>query len=264
MITRETPTSSARTTSLTTPSTTPTTPCSSNRVWRIHGNTHRNLLGGRLADYKYYDMDDTIEAALALCAKELPAAGPATGRHWLPADPWPPPWLPTGPHPAAGTFPGIACIAASAAVTRQRPIDIRQRGHRYADVALAYQSRHGCLIPDNDRQTCPEIHGRLMWIVYFEVLTKAAGTFARRRPKQPTSPIRLRSHPRETHPIVIPIPAGKPREIKPTSDRGGKLLVESSGRYRKPFCASLETMATSRTSSPQNPAPPVLLQKITR
>ena len=33
------------------------------------------ILGGRLADYKYYDMDDTIEAALALCAKELPAAG---------------------------------------------------------------------------------------------------------------------------------------------------------------------------------------------
>lgn len=33
------------------------------------------ILGGRLADYKYYDMDDTIEAALALCAKELPTAG---------------------------------------------------------------------------------------------------------------------------------------------------------------------------------------------
>ena len=33
------------------------------------------ILGGRLADYKYYDMDGTIEAALALCAKELPAAG---------------------------------------------------------------------------------------------------------------------------------------------------------------------------------------------
>ena len=33
------------------------------------------ILGGRLADYKYYDMDDTIEAALALCVKELPAAG---------------------------------------------------------------------------------------------------------------------------------------------------------------------------------------------
>ena len=33
------------------------------------------ILGGRLADYKYYDMDDTIEAALALCAKELSTAG---------------------------------------------------------------------------------------------------------------------------------------------------------------------------------------------
>lgn len=29
------------------------------------------LLGGRLADYKYYDMDDTVEAALALCQHEL-------------------------------------------------------------------------------------------------------------------------------------------------------------------------------------------------
>ena len=29
------------------------------------------IFGGRLADYKYYDMDDTIEAALSLCQKEL-------------------------------------------------------------------------------------------------------------------------------------------------------------------------------------------------
>jgi len=29
------------------------------------------LLGGRLADYKYYDMDDTVEAALTLCKMEL-------------------------------------------------------------------------------------------------------------------------------------------------------------------------------------------------
>ncbi|AZZ96270.1 UDP-galactopyranose mutase [Pseudoalteromonas sp. R3] len=29
------------------------------------------IFGGRLADYKYYDMDDTIEAALALTSKEL-------------------------------------------------------------------------------------------------------------------------------------------------------------------------------------------------
>ena len=29
------------------------------------------IFGGRLANYKYYDMDDTIEAALSLTAKEL-------------------------------------------------------------------------------------------------------------------------------------------------------------------------------------------------
>ena len=29
------------------------------------------LFGGRLANYKYYDMDDTVEAALTLTAREL-------------------------------------------------------------------------------------------------------------------------------------------------------------------------------------------------
>ena len=32
------------------------------------------IFGGRLADYKYYDMDDTVEAALALCGDELSTA----------------------------------------------------------------------------------------------------------------------------------------------------------------------------------------------
>ena len=34
-------------------------------------NKEKYLFGGRLADYKYYDMDDTIEAALTLCKQEL-------------------------------------------------------------------------------------------------------------------------------------------------------------------------------------------------
>ena len=29
------------------------------------------LIGGRLGDYKYYDMDATIDKALALCLKEF-------------------------------------------------------------------------------------------------------------------------------------------------------------------------------------------------
>jgi UDP-galactopyranose mutase len=32
---------------------------------------NKYIFGGRLADYKYYDMDDTIEAALSLCKQEL-------------------------------------------------------------------------------------------------------------------------------------------------------------------------------------------------
>lgn len=32
---------------------------------------NKYIFGGRLADYRYYDMDDTIEAALTLCKKEI-------------------------------------------------------------------------------------------------------------------------------------------------------------------------------------------------